>query len=147
LLDSKADSLEQLGACLLELRQTDDALPILQRVADLQPKIPAAQLHPGSGRACSQTVSGGRENPEPVVMERPKDSDALDLLAKAYEGMGNPPDAMGALRQAIISNPHVPQRPWFARARAPETKLLTRQCHPQSELSLYGRIFRWLATC
>jgi tetratricopeptide (TPR) repeat protein len=46
---------------------------------------------------------------QPLVSKQPQDGDYLDLLAEAYEGQLDTPNAVASLRKAIISHPDVPQ--------------------------------------
>jgi tetratricopeptide (TPR) repeat protein len=46
---------------------------------------------------------------KPLLDKRPNHGNCLDVLAQAYEGMLDTPNAVAYLRQAIASNPEVPQ--------------------------------------
>ncbi len=109
LIDSKPDSLEQFGTCLLELKQTDAALQVFQRVVDLEPQRKQAQYNLAVVQLSAKRYQDAVNTLKPLVTEKPNDGESLDLLAEAYEDMADTQDAVTYLRQAIVSNPDVPR--------------------------------------
>lgn len=108
-IDSQPSTLEQFGACLLQRKQADEALPVFQRVLELRPETEEAQYDLGMAQLSAKRYQDAVHTLKKLVAQKPADADALDLLAEAYEEMGDTADAVATLRQAIVTKPDVPQ--------------------------------------
>lgn len=106
-IDTEPRSLEQFGSCLLDLKQTDEALPVFQRVAELRPETEEAQYNLGIAELAAKKYKDAVSTFQKLVTRKPNDADDLDLLAEAYEGAQDTPNAVATLRQAIVTNPDV----------------------------------------
>jgi tetratricopeptide (TPR) repeat protein len=105
LFDSQPDGLHAYATCLVKLRQLDKAAEIFRRALALSPQglrerhlLAALQLmahHPQDALATLQPLLQG-SNPE---------VETLELAATAYEDSRETPQAVAALRQALLLDP------------------------------------------
>lgn len=107
LIDSHTQALEEYGFCLVKLKRTADAIPVFQRLSNLQPQNERARYN----LALVQSLSGHYQEVIETLKApdgtAPKDSESLALLAEAYEATTDTPRAVAYLRQAIIASPDV----------------------------------------
>lgn len=105
LIASQPAALAQYGSCLLELQQADSAVPVFQQLQALQPD----DLHARYNLAVAQLSANQPKNAiaslQPLLQASTSDPDVLDLASSAYEEIGDTPQAVQLLRQAIIANP------------------------------------------
>lgn len=108
-IDLQPAALEQYGSCLVKLRRMSDAMPIFQRLADMEPNDAKFSYN----LAVVQSLAGRHQDViatlKTVLTNNPRDADALELLAQAYEAISDTPHAVQALREAIVANPDVPR--------------------------------------
>ncbi len=109
LTSSNVSSLDEYGSCLLQLREPGDAVKIFQRVGELRPQSEKARYNLAVAQVSAKRYGDAIATLKPLVSKRPPDGDCLDVLAEAYEGLLDTPNAVASLRQAIISNPDVSQ--------------------------------------
>lgn len=109
LIWSNANSLEKYGSCLLQLEKPDDAIKVFERITEIQPQSDKARYNLAVVEVMEKRYQDAITILEPLVSKEPNDADSLDLLAEAYEGLLDTPKAVATLRQAIVSNPDVPQ--------------------------------------
>jgi tetratricopeptide (TPR) repeat protein len=105
LFDAQPDGLHAYATCLVKLKQLDKAAEIFQRALVLSPQdarerhlLAALQLmahHPQDALVTLQPLLQG-SNP---------DAETLELAATAFEDSRDTPQAVGALRQAILLDP------------------------------------------
>jgi tetratricopeptide (TPR) repeat protein len=105
LFDSQPDGLHAYATCLVKLKQLDKAAEIFQRAMALSPQdsrerhlLAALQLmahHPQDALVTLQPLLQG-SNP---------DVETLELAATAYEDSRDTPQAVAALRQALLLEP------------------------------------------
>ncbi len=104
LIDSRIGALQEYGSCLVKLSRPLDAIPVFQRLTEIQPADEKARYN----LAVVQSFSGRYQDAIATLspsVEKSRDSDALDLLAEAYEAVSDTPRAVGVLRQAIVTAP------------------------------------------
>lgn len=105
LLDSQPQALEQYGICLVRIKETDKAIAVFGRMvarsdnSDTRYRLASLQMMAQRPKDAISTL-------QPMLQSGSKDSDILELAALAYEADENTPQAVGILRQAIVSNPH-----------------------------------------
>lgn len=106
LIDTQTEALEQLGSCQVKLGKAADAVWPLKRLTQLQPvnedfryNLAVVESLAGKPRDVIATLTQG--GPEQHL-----DPESLDVLAEAYEAVGDTPHAVAALRAAIIANPN-----------------------------------------
>jgi tetratricopeptide (TPR) repeat protein len=109
LTSTNVSSLNEYGSCLLQLRAAEEAVKVLERASDLQPQNDNARYNVAVAQVIAQRYEAAVSTIQPLLLKRPNDADYLDVLAQAYEGLKNTPEAVAYLRQAIVSKPNVPQ--------------------------------------
>ncbi len=109
LIASQISALEQYGSCLVRLRRTEDAIPVFQRLSDAQPQDAKARYN----LAVVESLAGHDREViavlAPLLDKNPPDADSLALSAEAYEAMSDTPQAVAAIRRAIVTKPDVSQ--------------------------------------
>lgn len=102
---SQPDALREFGACLNKMKRPEEAAGVFRQLVALQPEdrraryacavslMDAARFR--EAIATLETLAGPR-NPDPV---------ALELTANALEALGETPQAVAVLRQAVLRDP------------------------------------------
>lgn len=97
-------AMQEYGACLLRLKQADKAVTVFQQILTSHPDDPRAR----SGLA---TVQFAADHPrdalatlQPLLQADP-DVATLQLAASAHEALGETPEAVKLLRDAIVKDP------------------------------------------
>jgi len=105
LFDAQPDGLHAYAACLVKLKQFDQAAEIFQRTVALKPEdgrerhlLAALQLMAHKPQDALSTL-------QPMLQGSNPDVDTLELAATAYESSKDTPQAVTALRQAILLDP------------------------------------------
>jgi tetratricopeptide (TPR) repeat protein len=105
LLDSQPGALQEYGACLMQLRQTEKAIPVFEQILASHPDDPRARR----GLAVVQLVA---EQPEaalttlqPLLAVGDPDVSTMQLAASAYEANKDTPNAVKILHDAIVKDP------------------------------------------
>jgi tetratricopeptide (TPR) repeat protein len=105
LFDSQPDGLHAYAACLVKLKQFDRAAEVFQRTLALKPEdvrerhlLAALQLMAHQPQDALATM-------QPMLRGDSPDARTLELAATAYEDSKDTPQAVGALRQAILIDP------------------------------------------
>lgn len=106
LLDSQPGALQEYGACLMELRQTEKAIPVFQRILASHPDDPRAlrglaviQLEAEQPEAALTTL-------QPLLATGNPDVSTMQVAAAAYEANKDTPNAVKTLHDAIVKDPH-----------------------------------------
>jgi tetratricopeptide (TPR) repeat protein len=108
LIWKKTSALGQYGSCLVRLKRAPEAIPVFERIIDLEPDNERAHYN----LAVVDSLAGRHQHVIGILTElvkkEPNDADSLDLLAEAYEAVSDTPHAVTSLRQAIVAAPEVP---------------------------------------
>jgi Flp pilus assembly protein TadD len=104
-LSSQPTALEEFGACLMELKKPDDALPVFEQILALLPNDPHARYNLAVVQFSAQHSADAINTLQPLLEASAPDPDVLDLASAAYEETGDTPRAVNLLRQAIVANP------------------------------------------
>lgn len=97
-------AMQEYGACLLRLKQSDRAVAVFQQILASHPDDPRAR----SGLA---TVQFAADHPRDALttlqplLEAGPDVATLQLAASAHESLGETPEAVKLLRDAIVKDP------------------------------------------
>ena len=97
-------AMQEYGACLLRVKQADKAVAIFQQVLTSHPDDPRAR----NGLA---TVQFAANHPRDALatlqplLEADPDVGTLQLAASAHEALGETPEAVKLLRDAIVKDP------------------------------------------
>jgi tetratricopeptide (TPR) repeat protein len=104
LLDSQPGAMQDYGICLLKLKHTDQAIEVFQQILLVHPDdtrarrgLAAVQLDAGKASDALATL-------QPVLTSAP-DVGTMQLAAAAYEAIGDTPNAVKFLRDAIVKDP------------------------------------------
>jgi Flp pilus assembly protein TadD len=108
LLDTQPDAQNAYGTCLVRLRRFDSAAGVFEKALALKPDDPhqrqllaAIQLIAHHPQAAIATL-------RPLVDGGQASAHAMELASSAYEEAGDTPQAVSALRQAILLDPNNP---------------------------------------
>lgn len=105
LIDSQPGALQEYGACLMELKQTEKAVPIFRRILTSHPEdsrairgLAAVQLQAGQPQDALATLS-------PLLQIDSPEVSTMQLAAAAYEANQDTPNAVKVLHEAIVKDP------------------------------------------
>jgi len=105
LVESQPGALQQYGACLVKLKQMNQAITIFQKALNqnsadshLRYQLAAVQLMAEHSKDAIDTLA-------PLLQAGSVDARTLQLAAEAYEASGDTPNAVRVLRQAIVTDP------------------------------------------
>jgi tetratricopeptide (TPR) repeat protein len=104
LLPAQIHSLEKFGACLVALKNIQEATAVFEQIRSLAPDNPNARYNLAVVELMAANPSAAIQS---LAAGAPPDlnTDSLNLLADAYEQTGDTPKAVAALRQAILQDP------------------------------------------
>jgi tetratricopeptide (TPR) repeat protein len=106
LLDSQPGAVQEYGACLVKLKETDKAITIFSRALAQSNADTGARYRLASVQMMAQRPKDAIATLQPLLQANTPDADTLELAASAYEADENTPEAVRILRQAIVSDPH-----------------------------------------
>jgi tetratricopeptide (TPR) repeat protein len=105
ILTSQPAALQEYGACLLKLKQTDKAIQIFQQLLASHPEDARARR----GLAAVQLTAGRPQDAlstlQPLLEANP-DVSTMRLAAAVYEANKETPNAVKILRDAIVKDPN-----------------------------------------
>jgi tetratricopeptide (TPR) repeat protein len=105
---TQPDALREFGACLVKMKRPAEAAGVFRQLIDVSPQdrraryslavslMDAARFRDAIGALESLAGAG---NPDPI---------ALELVSAAHEALGETPQAVAALRQAVLLDPRNP---------------------------------------
>jgi tetratricopeptide (TPR) repeat protein len=105
LLDAQPEAMRAYAGCLVKLKEFDKAIPILQQAVEKNPDDKNARYRLASVDMMAQKPKAAIDALSAMLQADP-DARTLQLAAAAYEANGDTPQAVQALRQAIVANPH-----------------------------------------
>lgn len=105
LLDSQLDALHAYATCLVKLKRLDDAARTFQRALTLRPDDPRERLILTSIQLMAHKPQDALVTLRPLLEVKDVDADTLQLASTAYEDAGDTPQAVSALRQALLLAP------------------------------------------
>jgi tetratricopeptide (TPR) repeat protein len=107
-IETHPDSLEAYGDCLVHTKQLQEAVPIFEWLSSLLPQ----STYPKYDLAV--VLVGTKQNEaalkvlDPLIAAGSSDPDMLSLASEAHEAVGDTPQAVSLLRQAIVLSPSNP---------------------------------------
>ncbi len=105
LLESQPAALQQYGACLVALKQTDKAVPIFEKLVASHPD----DVHARRGLAAVQLAAERPQDAlatlQPLLEVADPEVSTMQLAASAYEANRDTPHAVKILRDAIVKDP------------------------------------------
>ncbi len=105
LLDSQPSALQQYGVCLVRLKQLDKAIPVFGRLVSLDSAGSEARYYLATVQLMAERPRDAIATLAPLLQAGESNARTLQLAASAYEASGDTPQAVGLLRQAIVSDP------------------------------------------
>jgi tetratricopeptide (TPR) repeat protein len=105
LLDSQPGALQEYGACLMALKQTEKAIPVFQGIVALHPEDPRARRGLAAAQLAAEKPKDAISTLQPLLVESDPEVATLQLAAAAYEANQDTPNAVKLLRSAIIKDP------------------------------------------
>jgi tetratricopeptide (TPR) repeat protein len=104
LLASQPGALREYGICLVRLNHPEAAAAVFQQIVSTNPEDRPAQYSLAAVQMMSQHFDKALDTLKPLLAAS-TDAEALALASTAYEGLGKTPEAVAALRQAIVIAP------------------------------------------
>jgi tetratricopeptide (TPR) repeat protein len=105
-LDSQPGALQQYGACLVTLKENEEAITVFQRALAQSAADVRARCRLASVQMIAQHPKDAIATLEPLLQAGTANADVLELAAAAFEADEDTPEAVRVLRQAIVSDPH-----------------------------------------
>ena len=105
LISNQAAALGEYASCLMDLNRSEEAIPVLTRIAALLPGNPLPRYNLALAQFEARHAKDAIETLQPLLEGKDADPDVLDLGGLAYEDQGDTPKAVELLRQAIVSSP------------------------------------------
>jgi tetratricopeptide (TPR) repeat protein len=98
-------SLEAYGNCLVQTEQPQKAVPVFEQLAALLPGSTYPKYDLAVLFVEAKQNDAALKVLEPLLTPDQSDPDILSLASQAYEAVGNTPQAVSLLHQALVLNP------------------------------------------
>lgn len=105
LLDSQLDAIHAYATCLVRLKRLDDAVVTFQRAVAVRPEDPQERQLLASIQLMAHKPNDALATLQPLMGNKNVDANTLQLASRAYEDIGDTPQAVSTLRQAILTEP------------------------------------------
>jgi tetratricopeptide (TPR) repeat protein len=105
LVESQPGALQQYGACLVKLKQPNQAITVFQKLLDQNPADSHARYQLAAVQLMAEHSQDSIDTLGPLLEATTVDIRALQLAAAAYEANGDTRNAVRMLRQAIVTDP------------------------------------------
>jgi tetratricopeptide (TPR) repeat protein len=105
LLDSQVDALHAYATCLVKLKRLDEAVATFQRALALRPEDSRERHLLASIQLMAHKPQDALVTLRPLLEVTDPDVNTLQLASTAYEDMGDTPQAVSTLRQALLLDP------------------------------------------
>ncbi len=105
LLDSQPGALQEYGVCLMELRQTEKAIPVFQRILASHPDDPRARRGLAVAQLAAEQPVAALTTLQPLLTASDPEVSTMQLAAAAYEANKDTPNAVRILHQAVVKDP------------------------------------------
>ncbi len=105
LFDSQPDGLHAYATCLVKLKQFDKAAEVFQRTLALKPEDARERRLLAAVQLMAHQPQDALATLQPMLHESNPGAETLELAATAYEDTKDTPQAVTALRQAILLDP------------------------------------------
>lgn len=108
-VDQHPASLAIKGYCLVQLSRPEDAVPVFEKLAALLPDQDYPKYDLAVVLLSTKQYQRALDALAPLLTASQKDADILSLASQAHEALGNTPQAVSLLRQAMVLSPAVPE--------------------------------------
>ncbi len=105
LVESQPGALQEYGACLVQLKQTEKAIPIFQQILASHPDDPRARRGLAAVQLAAERPQDALVTLQPLLAQSSPDVSTMQLAAAAYEANKETPNAVKILREAIVKDP------------------------------------------
>ena len=102
---SQPDALEEFGVCLVRLKRAEAAADVFRQLVAKDPANRRARYSLASVEMMAQRYQAAIDSLQPLIAGADPDPKALALASSAYEALGDTPNAVSTLRQAIVGDP------------------------------------------
>ena len=102
---SQSEALEEFGICLVRLKHPEAAAEVFRQLVAKDPANRRARYSLASVEMMAQRHQAAIDSLQPLMAGRDPDPKALALASGAYEALGDTPNAVSTLRQAIVGDP------------------------------------------
>lgn len=102
---SQPDALKEFGVCLIRLKQTEAAVEVFRQLVAQDPTNRRSRYAVASVEMMIQRHQAALDSLQSLIAGADPDPEALALASSAYEAMGDTPNAVSTLRQAIVVDP------------------------------------------
>ena len=102
---SQPDALKEFGICLAGLKQPEAAGEVFRQLVAKDPTDRRARYSLASVEMMAQRHQAALDSLQPLIAGKDPDPEALALASSAHEAMGDTPNAVSTLRQAIVLDP------------------------------------------
>jgi tetratricopeptide (TPR) repeat protein len=105
LVDSQLDALHAYATCLVRMKRLDAASATMQKAVALHPDDPRERRVLASVQLMNHKPKDALETLQSLLDGKTADASTLQLASRAYEDAADTPQAVSALRQAILMDP------------------------------------------
>lgn len=102
---SQTSALTLYAYCLVNMDRFEDAIPVLQSIATLDPNVTVAHYNLALAQWNAGHPNAAFETLEPMIQSGVTDEEILTLAADIEESVHNTSSAVELLRKAILANP------------------------------------------
>jgi tetratricopeptide (TPR) repeat protein len=104
MLDSQPEALQGYGACLLKLKQTDEAIRVFQQLMTVRPDDARCRRALAAVQLAAEKPQDALATVQPLMDSNP-DVSTMRLAAAIFEANKDTPNAVKTLRDAIVKDP------------------------------------------
>jgi tetratricopeptide (TPR) repeat protein len=104
-ITSQPEALREYGVCLVRMKQLDRAETVFQQLVTSEPSDASARLRLAAVQMMADRPKAALDSLQPLLGTEKTDAETLALASAAYEGSGDTPNAVAALRRAIVLSP------------------------------------------
>src|SRR5271169_2430505 len=105
LVDSQPGALQEYGACLVEMKQTEKAIPVFQQILASHPDDPRARRGLAAVQLAAEQPQDALATLQPLLAANGPEVSTMQLAAAAYEDNKDTPNAVKTLHDAIVKDP------------------------------------------
>jgi tetratricopeptide (TPR) repeat protein len=105
LVDSQPGALQEYGACLVELKQTEKAIPVFQQILASNPDDPRARRGLAAVQLAAEQPQDALATLQPLLAASSPEVSTMQLAAEVYEANKDTPNAVKVLHDAIVKDP------------------------------------------
>jgi len=105
LANSQPEVLQERGACMVRLKEFDQAVPVFEKVLDSNSSDSKARCQLATVQLMAGHPKDAVDTLAPLLQATDPAPNVLQLASSAYEANGDTPNAVRTLRQAILDDP------------------------------------------